>query len=59
MYDVHTKTAPKRLLNKFAKISTKHHYNTRYDLQRNVSVSNSLELKKLMKKSFTRTSVSL
>ena len=46
MNDVHAKTAPKSLLNKFAKISTKHHYNTRYDLQRNVSVSNSLELKK-------------
>ena len=39
-YDVHAKTAPKRLLNKFAKISTKHY------LQRNVFLSISLELKK-------------
>ena len=28
MYDVHAKTAPKPLLDNFAKINTKHHYNT-------------------------------
>ena len=28
MYDVYAKTAPKRLLDKFAKNNTKHHYNT-------------------------------
>ena len=28
MYDVHSKTAPKRFLDNFAKINTKHHYNT-------------------------------
>ena len=28
MYDVHAKTAPKRLLDNFAKINRKHHYNT-------------------------------
>ena len=44
MYDVHAKTAPKSLLDKFAKINTKHHYNTQL----------SLELKK-MTNSFTRT----
>ena len=26
MYDVHAKTAPKSLLDKFEKISTQHHY---------------------------------
>ena len=41
MYDVHAKTAPKSLLDKFAKINTEHHY-----LQKNASLSNSLELKK-------------
>ena len=28
-HEVHAKTAPKSLLDKFAKINTKHHYNTR------------------------------
>ena len=42
MYDVHAKTAPKSPLDKFAKINTKHHYNTR--LIAKVSLSNSLEL---------------
>ena len=51
MYDIHAKTAPKRLLHKFAKISTKHHYNTR------LSVKFSRTEK--MKKSFTRIAVSI
>ena len=33
MYDVHAKTAPKSLLDKFAKINTKHHYNTQLSLE--------------------------
>ena len=33
MYDVHAKTAPESLLDKFAKINTKHHYNTQLSLE--------------------------
>ena len=33
MYDVHAETAPKSLLDKFAKINTKHHYNTQLSLE--------------------------
>ena len=47
MYDVHAKTAPKSLLDKFAKINTKHHYNTR------------LSRTEKIKKSFTRIGVSI
>ena len=46
MYDVHAKTAPKSLFDTFAKINTKHHILIRHYLQKNVSLSNSLELKK-------------
>ena len=45
MYDVHAKTAPESLVNKFAKISKKIIIIRDY-LHRNVSLSNSLELKK-------------
>lgn len=38
MYDVHAKTAPKSLLDKFAKINTKHHYNTRLSAKECFSV---------------------
>ena len=47
MYDVHAKTAPKSLLDTFAKINTKHHYNTRLSSCKIMFLwSNSLELKK-------------
>ena len=47
MYDVHAKTAPKILLDTFAKINTKHHYNTRLSRCKRMFLwSNSLELKK-------------
>ena len=51
-YDVHAKTAPKSLLDKFAKINTKHHYNTRLSAKECFSVKFSRTEK--MKKSFTR-----
>ena len=51
MYDVHAKTTPKSLLNKFAKINTKHHYNTRLSTKKCFSVKFSRTEK--MKKSFT------
>ena len=38
MYDVHAKTAPKSLLDKFAKINTKHHYNTQLSTKESFSV---------------------
>ena len=38
MYDIHAKTAPKSLLDKFAKINTKHHYNTRLSTKECFSV---------------------
>ena len=38
MYDVHAKTAPKSLLDKFGKINTKHHYNTRLSAKECFSV---------------------
>ena len=56
MYDVHAKTAPKSLLDKFAKINTKHHYNTRLSAKECFSVKFSRTEK--MKKSFTRIGVS-
>ena len=57
MYDVHAKTAPKSLLDKFAKINTKHHYNTRLSAKECFSVKFSRTEK--MKKSFTRIAVSI
>ena len=51
IYDVHAKTAPKCLLDKFAKINTKHHYNTRLSAKECFSVKFSRTEK--MKKSFT------
>ena len=57
MYDIHAKTAPNRLLHKFAKISTKHHYNTRLSAKECFSVKSSRTEK--MKKSFTRIAVSI
>ena len=38
MCEVHAKTAPKGLLDKFAKINTKHHYNTRLSAKECFSV---------------------
>ena len=38
MYDVHAKTAPKRLLDNFAKIITKHHYNALFSAKECFSV---------------------
>ena len=55
MYDVHAKPAPKRLLNKSAKISTKHHCNARLSAKECFSVNFSRTQK--MKKSFTRIGV--
>ena len=52
MYDVHAKTAAKSLLDKFAKINTKHHYNTRLSTKECFPVKFSRTEK--MKKSFTR-----
>ena len=57
MYDVHAKTAPKSLLDKFAKINTKHHYNTRLSAKECFSVKFSRTEE--MKKSFTRIGVSI
>ena len=58
MYDVHAKTAPKSLLNKFVKINTKHHYNNmRLSAKECFSVKFSRTEK--MKKSFTRIGVSI
>ena len=57
MYDVHAKTAPKSLLDKFAKINTEHHYNTRLSAKECFSVKFSRTEK--MKKSFTRIGVSI
>ena len=57
MYDVHARTAPKSLLNIFAKISTKHHYNKRSSAKECFSVKFSRTEK--MKKSFTRIGVSI
>ena len=57
MYDVHAKTAPKSLLDKFAKISTKHHYNTRLSAKECFSVKFSRTEK--TKTSFTRIGVSI
>ena len=57
MYDVHAKTAPKSLLDEFAKISTKHHYNMRLSAKERFSVKFSRTEK--MKKSFTRIGVSI
>ena len=52
MHDVHAKTAPKSLLDTFAKISTKHHYNTR--LSAKVCFSVKFSRTEKVKKSFTR-----
>ena len=41
MYDVHVNTAPKSLLDKFAKINTKHHYNTRLSAKECFSLKSS------------------
>ena len=57
MNDVHAKTAPKGFLNKFAKISTKYHYNLRLFSEECFSVNFSRTGK--MKKSFTRIGVSI
>ena len=57
MYDVHAKTAPKSLPNTFAKISTKHHYNTRLPAKECFSVKFSRTKK--LKKSFTRIGLSI
>ena len=57
MYDIHAKTAPKSLLDKFANINTKHHYNTRLSAKECFSVKFSRTEK--MKKSFTRIGVSI
>ena len=57
MYDVHAKTAPKSLLDKFAKINTKHHYNTRLSAKECFSVKFSRTEE--MKKSFTGIGVSI
>ena len=57
MYDVHAKTAPKSLLEKFAKIKTKHYYNKRLSAIECFSVKFSRTEK--MKKSFTRIAVSI
>ena len=56
MYDVHAKTAPKSLLDKFAKINTEHH-NTRLPAKECFSVKFSRTEK--IKKSFTRIGVSI
>ena len=56
MYDVHAKTAPKCLLDKFAKINTKHHYNTLLSAKECFSVKFSRTEK--MKTSFTGIAVS-
>ena len=50
--NVHAKTAPQSLLNKFTEINTKHHYNTRLSAKKCFSVKFSRTEK--MKKSFTR-----
>ena len=55
IYDVHAKTAPQSLLSKFAKISTKHHYNARLSAKECFPVSFSRTQK--MKKSFSRIRV--
>ena len=55
MYDVHAKTAPKSPLNKFAKINTKHRYNTRLSAKACFSVKFSRTEK--LNKSFTRIGV--
>ena len=57
MYDIHAKTAPKSVLDKFAKINTEHHYNTRLSVKECFSVKFSRTEK--MKKSFTRIGVSI
>ena len=56
MYDVHAKTAPKCLLDKFAKINTKHHYNTLLSAKECFSVKFSRTEK--MKTFFTGIAVS-
>ena len=55
--NVHAKTAPQSLLNKFTEINTKHHYNTRLSAKKCFSVKFSRTEK--MKKSFTRIGVSI
>ena len=57
MYDIHAKIGPKSLLDKFTKISTTHHYNTRLSAKECFSVKFSRTEK--MKKSFTRIGVSI
>ena len=57
MYDVHDKTDPKSLLDKFAKTNTKHHYKTQLSAKECFSVKFSRTEK--MKKSFTRIGVSI
>ena len=57
MYDAHAKTAPKSLLDKFVKINTKHHYDTRLSAKECFSVKFSRTEK--MKKYFTRIGVSI
>ena len=52
VYDVHAKTAPKSLLDKFGKINIKHHYNKWLSAKECLSVK-FLRAEKL-KKSFTR-----
>ena len=49
MYDVHTTTTAKSLLNKFAKVSTKYHYNTRLSAKEclSVNVSRTEKMKKI------------
>ena len=55
-YDVPAKTAPKSLLHKFAKSSSKHHYNTPLSAKESFSVKFSITDKK---KSFTRIGESI
>ena len=57
MYDVHAKTAPKSLLNKFANINTKHHYKMRLSAKEYFSVKFSRTEK--MKTSLTRIGMSI
>ena len=54
MHEVHAKTAPKSLLDKFAKINTKHHYNTRLSAK-----EFKFSTTEKMKKCFSRIGVSM
>ena len=58
MYDVHAKTAPKSLLDKFAKINTKHHYKMQLSAKECFSVKFS-RTEKILENTFTRIGVSI